>query len=494
MSDPRDAYFDVSDVTTDIGRQTGRSASVIMLFSLLRLAITLVSTAILARLVPPDQQGQVAMVLPVVLIAAGLSEFGLPQAVIQRPQISHRVVSALFWVNIGLGITLTIGAAALAPVAVWFYAAPEVLWILLALAPYILITVTTVHYVAILRRRMQIRTAEICSFAGVLVGSICAGIAALLGAGAWALVVQMLVAQSVSLACFMIAVRWRPSTPWRSDFSQARGALAFGGYLSLERLLNEVVMSLQTIVIGRAFGTVAAGLYFRSNIFADMPRRRFVDPLSGAFVPSLSRLQDDPSAFRDMYIRQISRGNLVMIPVGLMICLAPDVIVTILLGPTWLLAVPILGWLGSRPLMALFDSANTWVMVATGKPKALFQARCVSSVFMVAVLVFAAQFDIVTFVALFVIAQAIVTFLFMPLVIMRHTPITLATIRTVITGDIVFCLLVGAAGVLLRQVIEFAPIIEGIAVGVVICTAQGIRIGMTPRYRRDVLRLFAPKG
>lgn len=489
-NDPRDAYFDVSGLQENLGRQTGRSASVILLFALFRLAITLVTVGFLARLVPPEEHGQVAMVVPVILIAAGLSEFGLPQAVIQQQYITHRVVSALFWINFALGLILTAVAAALAPLATSFYGVPEVFLILIVLSPYILITVMTVPYVAILRRRMQIRVAETCSILGVVLSSVFAILAAMLGAGVWALVIQLLVAQVASLVFFMVAVRWRPSAPWNSDLKEARSAVFFGGYLSLDRLLAEVTGNLQTVIIGRAFGNIAAGLYYRSYTFADMPRRRFVGPLAGAFVPSLSRLQADPAAFRDMYVRQVSRGNLIMIPVGLIVCLASDMFVSILLGKDWLLAIPVLAWLGSGPLMALFADANVWVMVAMGKPKQLLKARFFSSLFLVAALIGAAQFDLVTFVALFVIAQALVTFLYMPFVIIRHTPITLSVIREAIGADILFCIVMGITGLLVRLSVDLGPIVEGVLVGVLICAVQGARILLTAQYRQDVVKIF----
>ena len=191
-----------------------------------------------------------------------------------------------------------------------------------------------------------------------------------------------------------------------------------------------------------------------------------------------------------MYVRQISRSNLIMIPIGLTICLVPDMIVLLLLGDTWLLAVPILAWLGVQPLMTMFENANTWAMVAMGKAKALFHARCLSSLFLVAALIGAAQFDIVTFVALFVLAQAVITFVYMPLVVTRHTPITFTTIRQAIGPDIIFCVFMGVIGVTLRTILTLPPLAEGFYVGGLICIAQGLRIGLTPHYRQDVKRLL----
>ncbi|MDV7145534.1 oligosaccharide flippase family protein [Tropicimonas sp. TH_r6] len=488
-SDPRDAFFDVSGLR-DLGRLTGRSASIVLAFSALRLILTLATTALLARLVSPAEQGMVALAMPIILMATGLSEFGLAQAVVQQQTISHRVVSALFWVNLGLGLALSGAAALLGPAAANFYGEPRVTIILFTLAPYILLSVLCVHYVAILRRRMQVRTAELCNVSGMIVSSVASIAAALLGAGYWALVVQLLVGQGVSLVLLFLSVRWLPSAPWNSALREARGAIAFGGFLSADRLLNELVNNLQMVVIGRSFGSMEAGLFYRSQAFAQMPQKRIVSPLSGAFIPSLSRLQNDPAGFRAMYARQLSRGNLVMMPVGLLMILAPDALVYVLLGPDWSAAAPILGWLGLLPITALFTNCSTWALVASGQPRVLFLTRLASVVLLLIVLVIASNYSLVTFVAAYTTAQVLLCRPLFALVATRVTPLDGATILRVIAPDLAFILATAGAGVAMRMALSFNSLIEGVLTGLLILAALSLRILRSPTYRMDVAKVF----
>lgn len=488
-ADPRDAFFDVSGLR-DLGRQTGRSASAVLAFSALRLIVTLLTTALLARMVSPAEQGLVALAMPIILVATGLSEFGLAQAVIQQQTITHRVVSALFWVNLGLGLALAGGAALLGPAAANFYDEPRVTIILLTLAPYILLSVLSVQYVAILRRRMRVRTAEFCGIAGVISSSIASVAAAFLGAGYWALVVQLLVGQGVSLLLLFLFVRWLPSAPWNSALREARAAIAFGGFLSAERLLNELVHNLQTVVIGRSFGSLEAGLFYRSQTFAQMPQRRIVSPLSGAFIPSLSRLQNDPEGFRAMFARQLSRGNLIMMPVGLLMILAPDALVRVLLGPDWSAAAPILGWLGLFPINALFANCCAWAIVASGRPRALFVTRLVNSILLLIILMIAASYSLVTFVATYTVAQILLYSPAFAIVAIWVTPLNGATILRVLGPDLAFILGTAAAGFAMRQALSFDSLIEGGLTGLLILAALCLRILLSPAYRMDVVKVF----
>lgn len=488
--DPRDAYFDTEGVDNDLIGKTGRSAGLILIFSAMRLLLTILTTSILARMVSPAEQGIVALAMPVVLIVTGLSEFGLAQAVVQSKKINHRTVSVLFWVNFGLGLLLSITVALLGVSAANYYGVSEVRWVFVALAPNVMVSVLCVQYVAILRRQMQIKLIEVCSLAGVVASAFVAVGAAALGASYWALVIQVLVAQGLNLILLVSLVRWRPSVPWRFPVRDARGALSFGGYLAIDRLLNEIILNFQTVVIGRAIGSTEAGLFFRSYTLAEMPRRRIVGPLSGAFVPSLSRLQGDPEGFRDMYVWQIGRGNLIMVPLGLFMCLCSDVIVLILLGENWLGAIPILSWLGLMTISTLTISSFNWSLVSCGRAFQLFIFRIIPNIVRVMVLVFTARYGLIILVATFTLTNILVMGPVLYLAATKYTPLDRFTVWKTIKFDILFVLFVGIFCYGLRMLLDLHPVFESLLVGVIILTVFAIRIYKTTEYRNDVMNIL----
>ena len=54
---------------------------------------------VLARLLPPSAFGLLAMVAAIGAVLDLVKEFGLSAATIQKRDISHAQVSALFWIN-----------------------------------------------------------------------------------------------------------------------------------------------------------------------------------------------------------------------------------------------------------------------------------------------------------------------------------------------------------------------------------------------------------
>lgn len=379
IPDPRDLVFDVTHLRDGLGARTGRSAVTILLFSAFKLVLVLGTTAALARLIPPREHGLLALTIPLVLIAAGLSEFGLAQAITQRRHVTHALASALFWVNVALGAVLGAIVFFAGSPAASFYDAPEVAIIFKALSPYVFLSVLTTQYMALLRRQMRVKVIEWCNTVATILSAAVAILLAIAGYGIEALVVQLLLVQGLTFVFLVGATRWIPSGPQALRQQPLGEILSYGGFLAAERVLNDMSRNIQLTIIGWLFGTVDAGLYYRADTISQMPQRRILSPLSAAFIPALSRLQDDDLALRAMLRRQISRSNLLLVPLGAALTGLADIFVQILLGPDWIASAPILAVFGVFVATASTQSCMTWTLVATGHSRQLFIFRLINT-------------------------------------------------------------------------------------------------------------------
>src|SRR5947208_6823057 len=79
----------------DLGQRTAQGGIVAMIAQPVRMAIQFVATAILARLLVPEDFGLVAMATAVTSFVAIFTELGLTSATIQRAQIDQDTISGL---------------------------------------------------------------------------------------------------------------------------------------------------------------------------------------------------------------------------------------------------------------------------------------------------------------------------------------------------------------------------------------------------------------
>ncbi|MEM9433439.1 MAG: oligosaccharide flippase family protein [Pseudomonadota bacterium] len=491
-SDPRDAVFEIPQTIAGLGAKTGRSASLILAFSIFKVCLTLLTTAILARYVAPTEHGLFALVIPVVLIASGLSEFGLSQAVVQRPKISHALVSTLLWVNLSLGLLLGLGVAALGGMAARFYDQPDLPVLFRMLAPYVVLVVLNTQLTAILRRQFRLGLIEAIGLAATVFASGAAVWAALLGWGAAALVVQLLLQPLASFLALAFVVGWRPSPPWHMSLSLARGALSFGGYLAAERLLGEVMRNLQLIIIGRHFSEVAAALFHRSQAIAQMPQRRLGAPLLGAVLPALSRLQDNGGAFEGMFFRIVSRSNFVLMPFGCLLIVLPDVVVLSLLGPLWADTIPLVQLLGTLPIFAMTLTCLATALIACGRARELFYFRVVSVVLLGLSLAISLRFGLYAMVASYLFTLVFLSGGILLSVVSRYTPLGFGGLLSFVSLEAVHALFPCVLGLCARYFVELRLFEEALLGLIAIGGALLLRIGFSPSLRGDIARVIKP--
>ena len=160
----------------------------------------LATLVVLARLLPPSAFGLLAMVAALGAILDLVKEFGLSAATIQKQDISHAQVSALFWINAARG------RAARRRRSCWrrrcwriSTASPSSSrwreWLALG---FVLSGLTVQHW-ALLRRQMRFGAIAGLETAADVAGFAVAIAMALAGKGYWALVAQRLVSPALLL-------------------------------------------------------------------------------------------------------------------------------------------------------------------------------------------------------------------------------------------------------------------------------------------------------
>ncbi len=483
----RDRLFRTDDLVGGGDGRLGMAAILILGFAAVKFVFQFGSTAVLARLIPPAEHGVVAMAMPAMAIAIALSQFGLTHAVIQRREISHELVSTLFWFNAALGLFFALLVAALGFPAATFYGEPRVTPVFAALGLSVLLAAMLAQYTALLRRRMRIREIEVAGLVA-LFGSFGIAVAAVLiwDMGYWALVLQQVLLPLINFAVLIFNLRWIPASPFRASFAEARSSLHFGGHMTIYSIMLQLAHSASTVVVGRMFGDATTGAFYRSLNLANLPQRQILSALSGAFIPGMSRVQDDPAAMAALYARLVTRTDLIMMPVAILMATAADLVVAILLGPDWSATAPILAWMSVLPAQATISGAVAWLMLTKGETLVLMRSSFVTAAMILGALLIGAQFDVVTLTALYM-GSLLVRLPMMLRLVARHTSLGFGTVARPFLANLAFAAPVAGGIWALRAVLPPMPDLVGLIVVIgVLLAAYGLRVLLDPALRREV--------
>jgi PST family polysaccharide transporter len=322
-------------------------------------------TVVLARLLTPSDFGLVAMVTAITGLGQAFADLGLSEATIQRQDISHEQVSALFWINVAIGLGLMLVMMGLAPALTWFYHEPRMRNLTFVLSFTFLIGGLRVQHNALLQRQMRFAAMAIRDVAGVAVAVTTAIAMAWKGAGYWAIVAYPLVFNFTQTALSWAFVRWLPSLPRLS--AKVGSLVAFGGNVAGSYLVNYLNRSMDSVLIGRYWGAGPLGLYSRAYNLLMLPVNQLNGPLGRVIVPAFSRLQDDPERFARYYLRTANLIMWIATPIFGFLFVAAEPVIVLVLGPRWREAAPVFQILSIAALAILLFNPTNWLLVCQGQ-------------------------------------------------------------------------------------------------------------------------------
>jgi len=340
-------------------------------------ALQTVSTVVLARLLTPTDFGLVAMVTAVTGLASAFADFGLSEATIQRKDINHDQVSALFWINLAIGLGLMLTTAALGPVLVWIYREPRIRNITFVLSLTFLVGGLRVQPNALLKRQMRFAALAFRDIASYATAVPVAIVMAWRGAGYWALVALPLTLNAFQMVLSWLLVHWRPSLPGRA--SDLRSLLAFGGNVSVSYLVTNVNRSADGALVGWYWGAGPLGFYSRAYNLLMLPVRQLSLPAGNVAIPTLSRIQNEPERFARYYLRTAGLIMWICAPLFGFLFVAAAPVISLVLGPQWGEAAPVFQILAVSALGQLFLEMSIWMLVSRGVSSRLLKMLLIIS-------------------------------------------------------------------------------------------------------------------
>ncbi len=364
-------YFNTAHLKANLKQRSVRGGVVTIAAQGSKFILKFGSTAVLARLLAPEDYGLIGMATVVVGFVQYFKDLGLSAATIQRAEINHKQVSTLFWINLGISCLVALIVALLAPAIANFYHEPRLRQITLGLAINFIFGGLTVQHQALLRRQMQFTSLAKIEVFSMAVGVITAIIAAYDGLNYWALVLMLMATAMTNAIGVWLACSWRPGLPRRN--SGVGSMLAYGGNLTGFSLVNYFSRNLDNVLIGRRWGSQQLGLYAQAYKLVLLPIQQINSPITSVALPTLSSLQTEPDKYSRYYYKAILLITTLGMPIVAFMFASADRVILLMLGQQWLGAVPLFKFLMPAAFVGTFNVAPGWVYQSLGRTDRYFR-------------------------------------------------------------------------------------------------------------------------
>lgn len=316
-------------------------------------------SVVLARLLPPDAFGLIAMVAVFSQFAVTLVDSGLGDALIQKNDLNDKHIQSALALNLSIGAALFAIFWSSSHQLAQFYNTPVLESIAKLLAWNFLLGAPSVVPLALIRKRMRFKELAFIEFIVPLVGGIAAVVLALAGAGIWSLAVSSVVATGLRTVALWAACPYKPRVA--VDFTALKELIRFGSGLLGFNVINYWARNLDNLLIGRILGSFSLGLYARAYFLMLLPITQITSVVSIAMLPALATVGRDTIRFKRIYLRTMGVMALAAFPLVMGLFTVADSLIPFLYGNQWNGTTPIVRILCVAGLLQVLCNPVGWI-------------------------------------------------------------------------------------------------------------------------------------
>ena len=237
----------------------------------------------------------------------------LPDAIIQKANLTEHHLNSAFWASIVTGVTLACLFAAGSSLIAWFYDEPRLTVITIAISFNFIFHSFTIVQRALFRKNLNFRKiAQVEMVAVTLAGAI-AIVFAVRGFGVWSLVANSIANYLMASLLLWHFSSWKPkiSFDWKSFIELWN----FSSSLLVFNIVSYVSKNLDSVMIGKFLGLVALGVYDRGIGLVLVPMMQLFLLVARVMFPVLSFMKYDKIRFTQVYLRSTRTIALIAFPV-----------------------------------------------------------------------------------------------------------------------------------------------------------------------------------
>jgi O-antigen/teichoic acid export membrane protein len=335
------------------------------------LAIQIVATMVLARLLTPRDFGLVTMVTTFSLLLMNFGLNGFTEAIIQREEISHQLASNLFWISVGASLVLAIGFAAAGSPLARLYKDPRVAGVTQALALTIFLTGLSVIHMALLKRAMRFSVVSVIDIVGRIASVSLSIVLAWAGWEYWALVLGTVVTPAITCILAWTVCQWLPGCPRRAAGTGTMVQFAINTYGRFAT--GYFSNNLDNFLIGWRLGATSLGFYKKAFDLFVLPSSQLSTGMTIVAVSALSRLQRNLDQYRSYFLSAL--GVMAFVGMGLSVdlTLVGRDLILVLLGSKWGESGRIFTVFGPGIGVMLLYGTHIWIHLSIGRADRWFR-------------------------------------------------------------------------------------------------------------------------
>ncbi len=370
------------------------------------LILSFVSNLVLAWYLSAEDFGVIGMLTIFISLSETFIDSGLGAALIQKKEPTELDYSTVFWTNLIISIVLYIILFFSAPLISKFYKMNILTPILRIKAIVLIIQGFRLIQTTRLQKQLNFKRISIIYLTASFISTVTAIIAAIKGAGVWALVIKTLVDTFIRTVLFWIIGKWKPLFQFsKQSFKEL---FAFGGVMLSTSLIITIYSNCQALIIGKAFSAEELGYYTQATKLEDIPTTAFEQIVNQVTFPVFSKLKEDIEKLKAGLKKILIAVSYICFPMMIFFIICATPIFNFLYPEKWDPAIPYFRYLCLVGMMVSVNTMNTNLIKSTGQKGLYFKLQVIKRIVGIILIILSVYFGMIGL----LIARVVIEYIF----------------------------------------------------------------------------------
>lgn len=350
--------------------------------------IALIVTAVLARLIDPENYGMISIVTIFIEFGDIFVTGGFGSALVQKKEIDDLDLNTTFVLSFIMGWVIYILLFFEAPAIAKFFNMRELTKIVRIMGIRLpLAAINTVQHASI-QRNMEFKKFFFSTLSGTIISAVVGVGMALKGYGVWALTGQYLTNTIIDTLVLLMIGEWRPKI--QLSIVRLKHILSYGWKILAQRFVYTFTNNIQNLVIGKQFTSKELAFYNNGIKIPVAILSNIYDTMAKVFFPAFSKEQNQNDNLKAMMRQAIKMASFLLAPISIGLFAIAKPLIFVLLTEKWIKCVPFLQIYCLRYMSRPFTTMVQQAILAQGRSDIILKIEIVLNICMLGSLYIAA--------------------------------------------------------------------------------------------------------
>lgn len=342
--------------------------------------VSLCVTAILARLLTPDDFGVVAISTVLIAFFDLLCNMGFGPAIIQHKKLMNSELSDIFSFSVLTGIILSVCFFFLAEPIARYYRNDILISICRLISLNLVFISFNIVPNALLLKDKQFKFLAFCNLCAQITLGTVAIFCAYSGLGIYSLLITPIGSSFFIFIANLSRIPLKLTLKLKINFHSIKKIISFSSYQFLFNIVNYFSRNLDKLLIGKFIDMQSLGYYEKSYRLMMLPLSNITHVITPTIQPILSDYQDKKEQLMTYSLKIIKILALIGCVLTPFLFFSGRELILILFGDQWTGAIKVFKLLSISVFIQMVDSASGSILQASNSAKYLFVSGLICAI------------------------------------------------------------------------------------------------------------------